>query len=141
MRHLRWLVLALLPACQAPLQPADIVEVQQEAWNAGDLERFVDLGYWKSPDLTFYSGGEVRRGFDELLERYRASYQAEGKEMGELAFSDAEVLMLDPANALVRGRWRLAFADGTTRGGLFTLLMHRLPGGWRIVHDHTSSEE
>jgi hypothetical protein len=31
--------------------------------------------------------------------------------------------------------------DGKEPHGLFTLLLRRLDGAWRIVHDHTSSGE
>ena len=31
--------------------------------------------------------------------------------------------------------------DGTKPGGLFTVILRRFPEGWKIVHDHTSSEE
>ena len=31
--------------------------------------------------------------------------------------------------------------DGTTPNGLFTLILRRIDGQWRIVHDHTSSEQ
>ena len=30
---------------------------QQAAWNRGDLDAFM-AGYWNSPDLTFFSGGQ-----------------------------------------------------------------------------------
>ncbi|RMH01741.1 MAG: nuclear transport factor 2 family protein [Planctomycetota bacterium] len=139
MRSFAAVALLLPAACAAAPQPADILAAQVEAWNAGDLEAFAAGGYWQSPELTIYSGGEVQRGFDAMLERYRATYGADPAGMGRLEFRDTEVLMLDPANALVRGRWRLEWPDGTTRGGLFTLLFHRFPEGWRIVHDHTSS--
>jgi hypothetical protein len=29
--------------------------------------------------------------------------------------------------------------DGKRPSGLFTLILRKLPEGWRIVHDHTSS--
>jgi uncharacterized protein YbdZ (MbtH family) len=32
-------------------------------------------------------------------------------------------------------------SDGKTPHGLFTLIVRRLPEGWRIVHDHTSAAE
>jgi hypothetical protein len=131
--------LLLLAACQAAPGPAELLDAQVETWNAGDLDGFVATGYWRSPELTFYSGDEVRLGYDGLLERYRASYGAPGAEMGRLSFEEVEVLRLDPVNALARGRWALEYADGSRRGGLFTLLLHRTPAGWRIVHDHTSS--
>jgi ketosteroid isomerase-like protein len=28
--------------------------------------------------------------------------------------------------------------DGSRPNGLFTLILRRLPAGWKIVHDHTS---
>jgi beta-aspartyl-peptidase (threonine type) len=72
------------------------------------------------------------------LERYRKRYQAEGREMGKLAFSELDIEMLGPDSALVRGRWQLV-TSAETLGGLFTLIVKKLPDGWRIVHDHTSA--
>ena len=51
------------------------------AWNHHDLEGFM-AGYWKSPDLTFFSGTTETHGWEPTLERYRARYQAEGHAMG-----------------------------------------------------------
>ena len=31
--------------------------------------------------------------------------------------------------------------DGTKPGGLFTVVLRRFSDGWKIVHDHTSSDE
>jgi len=38
-----------------------LLEEQAEAWNKGDLEGFMK-GYWKSPELTFYSGRNIEMG-------------------------------------------------------------------------------
>ncbi len=117
-----------------------VLDDQDAAWNRKDLEGFM-AGYWKSPDLRFYSGGDVRRGWDETLDRYRKRYQAEGKEkMGTLTFSDLEIEVLGPDVAFARGRWQLVM-EKEKPGGLFTLLLKKLPEGWRIVHDHTSVPE
>jgi ketosteroid isomerase-like protein len=37
------------------------------------------------------------------------------------------------------GRWRLT---GTPQAGsgVFSIVFERQPGGWRIIHDHTSSD-
>src|SRR5437899_6906193 len=43
---------------------------QIEAWNHGQIEGFMQ-GYWRSPDLTFYSGGTVTKGWEPTLQRYR----------------------------------------------------------------------
>jgi beta-aspartyl-peptidase (threonine type) len=136
-------VLAGLPgAGPAPGQAAreavqKVLDEQAAAWNKGDLEGFM-AGYWQSPDLTFFSGTKAERGWQATLARYRKRYQGEGKEMGRLTFREVRIDVLGPDAALVRGRWQLTLKNATP-GGLFTLIFRKLPGGWRIVHDHTSS--
>lgn len=115
-----------------------VMSAQEAAWNRGDLAAFMELGYWRSPELTFFSGGEVSRGFDEMLARYRRNYEAPGKERGTLAFTRLEVVPLTGDAAIARGRWDLDYAEKPDVGGLFTLALRLTPDGWRIVHDHTS---
>lgn len=115
-----------------------VLEKQVDAWNRGDLAGYME-GYWKSPDLTFFSGGNVVRGWEPTLARYRQRYQGEGKEMGKLDFFDLSVDQLGPEAAVVRGHWHLQMKNGQEPGGLFTLIVRKFPEGWRIVHDHTSA--
>jgi beta-aspartyl-peptidase (threonine type) len=117
-----------------------VLERQVADWNRGDLDGFLS-GYWKSPKVVFQSGGERFDGWEAMRERYRRRYQAEGRAMGRLEFSELDVEALGPQAALARGRWRLAMPDGTRPGGLFTVIFRKLPEGWKIVHDHTSVEE
>jgi ketosteroid isomerase-like protein len=95
-------------------------------------------GYWNSPNLVFTSGGRVQRGYRTLLERYRATYGKDA-ELGRLDFSELEVHALGHDAAWVLGRWRLA-RSADTLGGVFTLVLRRIDGGWKIVHDHTSGD-
>jgi ketosteroid isomerase-like protein len=114
---------------------------QVEAWNHGQLETFMQ-GYWQSPDLTFFSGATVTKGWEPTLQRYRQRYQSEGKEMGKLVFQDLSIDLLSRRAAVVTGRWQLTMSDGKQPHGLFTLVFKRMaPEGWRIVHDHTSAAE
>jgi len=116
-----------------------LLTAQQTAWNKGDLEGFM-AGYWKSAELRFYSGRDVQKGWQATYDRYKARYQSGDQDMGQLSFTD---LVLDPLGAdavLVRGRWKLVRKKDTP-DGLFTLLVRKLPEGWRIVHDHTSAGE
>ncbi|MBX3279506.1 MAG: nuclear transport factor 2 family protein [Acidobacteria bacterium] len=117
-----------------------VLDAQADAWNAGNLDEFM-AGYWNSPELTFYSGGDKLMGWEATIERYRRTYQAEGKEMGRLRFSDLDLQALGADVAVVRGRWQLTLSNGSTPGGLFTLIFHRFDHGWKIVHDHTSSAQ
>jgi beta-aspartyl-peptidase (threonine type) len=113
-----------------------LLDDQVKAWNNGDLAGFLS-GYWRSDDLTFYSGKDINRGWEATRTRYQKRYQAEGKEMGRLTFRDLDIEVLTPEVAWVRGRWQVVTSKETL-GGLFTLLVKKLPEGWRIVHDHTS---
>jgi beta-aspartyl-peptidase (threonine type) len=114
-----------------------VLDDQVTAWNKGDLEGFM-AGYWKSPELSFVSGKDKTRGWQATFDRYKKRYQSEGQEMGKLSFSELEIEPLCADSAYVRGRWKLERTKDMP-GGLFTLIFKKLPEGWRIVHDHTSS--
>lgn len=122
-----------------------VLRTQQDAWNHHDLEAFM-AGYWNSPDLTFFSGANESQGWQATLDRYRATYQSSGKEMGKLDFSDLRIEPLGPDAAFVRGVWQLTMAnektsDGKSPHGRFTLIFRKFPDGWKIIHDHTSAAE
>ncbi len=119
----------------AQAEVAALLAAQSDAWNAGDIEGFM-AGYWRSPDLRFASGGEVTRGFDETLARYRARYPDRAA-MGRLDFSDQEIIVLAGDAAIAHGRWRLERASGAV-SGLYTLVLRRIDGSWRIVSDTTT---
>jgi beta-aspartyl-peptidase (threonine type) len=58
--------------------------------------------------------------------------------MGKLAFTDLSVELLGADHALVKGRFRLTLKESAPTG-IFTLILRKLPEGWRIIHDHTSN--
>ncbi len=112
---------------------------QRGAWNRGDIEAFMQ-GYVRGPKLVFTSGSKIRRGWQETFERYKARYGEDSSSMGTLSFEILEIQSLGADGAVVLGRWGLAGLD-TPAGGVFSVVLERLPEGWRIVHDHTSSDE
>ncbi len=126
-------------ALQAAKEIRAVLDGQVAAWNRHDLEGFM-AGYWKSADLTFFSGATATKGWEPTLERYRQRYQANGAAMGKLEFSDLSVEELCPNAAFVRGHWHLTMPDGKEPHGLFTLVFRKFPEGWRIIHDHSSGE-
>jgi ketosteroid isomerase-like protein len=117
-----------------------VLDRQVADWNKGDLDGFL-AGYWNSPKVVFQSGGQRYDGWEAMRDRYRRRYQAEGRAMGRLAFSGLDVEPLGPEAVLARGRWQLTMPDGSTPGGLFTVIFRKFPEGWKIVHDHTSAYE
>ncbi len=116
-----------------------VLDQQVEAWNKGDLAGYMS-GYWKSEQLTFFSGGTVTHGWDATFERYKKRYGGNTSTMGKLDFSDLEIVPLGPQSAMARGHWHLVMSDGKEPHGLFTVIFRKFPEGWRIVHDHSSAE-
>ena len=115
-----------------------VLTAQQDAWNHGDVDRFL-IGYWHSPDLTFSGSSGISRGWDGVMARYKKSYPDRAT-MGHLDFSALEFRFLGRDVALVLGHWHLKRDKGDV-GGVFSLVWQRFPEGWRIVHDHTSADE
>ena len=120
----------------ATAQIRSVLRAQQDAWNRGDVDGFMN-GYGRSASTVFVSEDTIRRGWETVRERYRKKYSDRAK-MGTLAFSDLEIMLLSPDAGVVLGRWSLKRANDQPHGR-FTLIFKRLPEGWRIVHDHTSS--
>jgi beta-aspartyl-peptidase (threonine type) len=115
-----------------------VIQSQQEAWNRGDLESFMN-GYWRSDKTAFVTGGDVARGWQTVLDHYKAKY-SDREKMGTLTFSDLEITPLAPDSALVLGSWKLQLKNGNLHGKT-TLIFRRVPEGWRIVHDHSSAAQ
>ena len=138
----RYLSLLVLAACAHASfdEPAvrNVLLQQRDAWNRGDLEGYM-AGYAHSPDLVFTSGGKIRRGWDETYAKYKAKYGGDKAGMGHLDFEVVSVQKLGDSGAIVLGRWKLT--DTPNAGaGVFSVALEHRPEGWRIVHDHTSSD-
>jgi ketosteroid isomerase-like protein len=131
---------SLRSASNGKTKVEQVLRIQQNAWNRHDLDAFM-AGYWNSPELTFFSGANERHGWQETMNRYKATYDSPGHEMGKLDFSDLRIEMLGTDAAFVRGAWHLTMSDGKTPHGIFTLIFRKFPDGWRIIHDHTSAAE
>ncbi|SPE31255.1 conserved exported hypothetical protein [Candidatus Sulfopaludibacter sp. SbA3] len=138
---LRWLLLF----CCAPLLFAQsdairkMMDDSAEAWNRGDLPAFASY-YDDSPQTTFMGRDIVRGGTQAILERYRQAYPSR-EAMGTLVFSEIEVRPLAEGVALVTGRYELkrTASGGGAAWGRYTLIVRRTAGGWKIIHDHTTS--
>jgi uncharacterized protein (TIGR02246 family) len=119
----------------------DMLHRSAASWNAGDLEGFLD-DYWRSDELTFSGGTGVTRGWEDVRERYLRSYWAPGVSRDSLRFEGLAVTALGEDHALALGEYVLYRPDteevlaGT---GHFSLVLRRLDGQWRIIHDHTSA--
>ena len=134
------------PAAVAPVAAARteghaearaLLDAQVAAWNRHDLDGFL-AGYRKDEHVVFVTREGSSRGFQELEQRYRKSYNAPEK-FGELRFENLDFTTVDPDSVVARGTWRL-LRDRDTPHGRFVLVVCRLAEGWRIVSDFTTVE-
>jgi ketosteroid isomerase-like protein len=117
-------------------QIQSVLQAQQDSWNRSDVDGFMN-GYARSASTVFISEDTITRGWQTVRDRYKQKYSNRAK-MGTLSFSDLEITLLSSDSAVASGRWRLKRANDQPHGR-FTLILKRLPEGWRIVHDHTSA--
>jgi uncharacterized protein (TIGR02246 family) len=145
----RLLALGLLILCVPLAAAADtaattaarnVLAVQRDAWNRGDIDAFMQ-GYARSDTIRFAGGDRFNYGWQATLESYRKGYP-NAAAMGKLDFELVEVRELSPDVVYVFGKWHLT-RDGDASDkaphGLFTLIVERANGVWAITRDHTSA--
>jgi ketosteroid isomerase-like protein len=128
----------LLLAASPEQEIRKALDRQVEDWNRGDIAAFMN-GYEESEEITFLGRSGLVRGWKATLERYKRTYSNRDA-MGTLRFSELNVRLLSGEIAIVTGRFDLDrnAAGGGPANGRFTVVMKKMPRGWRIVHDHTS---
>jgi uncharacterized protein (TIGR02246 family) len=109
-------------------------------WNRGDLDAFV--ADYLSGDTTTYVGGRgILRGTPPIRAAYAPRF-APGGVRDSLSFVLLDVDPLAPDVVNVIARYVLARhvvgRDSVTATGPTSLVMRRVEGRWRIVHDHSS---
>jgi uncharacterized protein (TIGR02246 family) len=155
MRASTYLLAIALAACRpggrpatAPSPDADqvgltrqmVVQLERAAsdWNRGDLEGFLS-DYAPESTTTFIDGRRARHGFDFIRDNYAPRF-APGARRDSLHFEEVEARWLSPTLALVTARYILQRGGATSASGPFTLVMERRSEGWKILHDHSSSD-
>ncbi len=112
-----------------------VLETQRLAWNAGNVERFMD-GYWQSDSLMFIGKSGVTYGWQNTLNNYKRGYP-DTAAMGKLNFTILQVKRLSDSYYFVVGKWHLTLSAGN-EGGHFTLVFRKIKNTWVIVADHSS---
>ena len=135
------------PQAPARTPPADpqvdsaikaVLQRQAADWNRGDLDAFAQ-GYKHAPDILFMGGNTIRRGYEQMLARYKQSYP-DREHMGVLTFSELEVQPLHPQFATATGHFHLerTAAGGGNADGFFLLVLEKTAQGWKVVRDDTT---
>ena len=116
-------------------QIISILKIQDEAWNIGDINGFMET-YWKHDSLMFIGKSGVTYGWQNTLNNYKKGYP-DTTAMGKLNFTLIDIKKLSRKYYHVVGKWHLKRSIGDLQGH-FTLLMQKIKGKWYIIADHSS---
>jgi hypothetical protein len=114
-----------------------LLDKQVAAWNAGNLEKFMET-YWNSDRLVFVGSRGPTYGWQATLNNYKKGYPDKAA-MGNLEFKILDISKIDRKTVFVIGRFVLTREIGNLSGH-FTLNIQKVKGEWMIVSDHSSSE-
>lgn len=117
---------------------ASMLEASAAAWNRGDLEAFMS-DYERSTETTYIGSSGRLVGWEAIRDRYAPAF-APGAERDSLRFEALRVRQLGQRHALATARFVLHRDGRVTGSGPFTLVLLRVEGRWRIIHDHSSSD-
>ena len=109
-----------------------VLSEQTKAWNAHDLEGFME-GYWKSDSLKFYGSNGLTLGWDKTLENYKKGYPTPA-ESGVLTFVINDISQIEPQAYWVMGEYHLERERGNA-DGVFLIIFKYIEGEWKIVAD------
>ena len=116
----------------------ELLDKQVEAWNKGNLKKFMDT-YWKSEDLIFVGSKGVTYGWQRTFDNYKQNYPNK-RSMGNLQFNILDIRKIDKRSIFVVGRFFLT-RNSTNVEGHFTLVVQKKGRKWLIVSDHSSVDQ
>jgi uncharacterized protein (TIGR02246 family) len=128
------------PTALDPARLTEVLDLQfqqaRDAWNRGDLDTFLTL---YAEDATFVDGRRPQRGIAWIRANYTPAF-APGASRDSLEIKELTARPLSTTLALVTARYVLYRGAQTTQSGPFTVIMEERTDGWKILHDHSSSD-
>lgn len=140
-KRINLLLAGLLMAVAAMSQSGDeaairkILNDQQAAWNAGNLDQFM-VGYWDNDSLMYIGRSGITYGYRQTLATYKKNY-GDTARMGKFTSTIVHMKRLSKDAWFVVGKWYLKRSIGDA-SGYYTLVFRRIGGNWVIVADHSS---
>lgn len=109
-----------------------VLKMQQDAWNKGDIEGFMQ-GYIKSDSLKFYGSSGLTHGWQNTLENYKKGYPTK-EHTGNLSFTIDAMTQIDEGSYYVMGQFHLVREAGNANG-VFLIIFRKIEGQWKIIAD------
>ena len=141
MKKINLILAVILLINTAFAQSKDELEIRNSlhhqtiAWNANDMERFMQP-YWHNDSLMFIGKSGITYGWQKTLDNYKRNYP-DAAAVGKLDYTILHVKRLSVLYYSVVGKWHLARTIGDL-SGYFTLLFKKINNHWLIISDHSS---
>jgi uncharacterized protein (TIGR02246 family) len=125
-------------AADAEKEVYDQIVRMVDAWNRHDIDGYLD-GFVRTGDVVVVVEGETVRGWDLLSKAYHGGYP-NPEEMGTVTLDRMQVQMLAPDLAFVLSWYTIRFPK-KSQFGTDSIVMKKMPEGWRELISHTSFVE
>jgi len=121
-----------------PSEISQKLHIQEEAWNAGNIDQFMSQAYWENDSLMFIGSQGLTFGYNQTLANYHKSYPS-AEAMGQLTFDVLQWRPLGKSHGLLIGAWHLERGgEHSNLHGHFSLTWAYLNNDWVIIADHSS---
>jgi len=121
-------------------QPKDVKDIialmrkEEEVWNNGDIEGYVNLYAPEDSTRMIYGSGAVY-GKDRILAFYKKYWPKE--RMGHLTLTHDSIERLSKNYYYVSGFFNVSYPDSKPVKGRFSGLMKKIKGKWYLYTDHS----
>ena len=109
-----------------------VLKMQQDAWNKGDLEGFMQ-GYIKSDSLKFYGSRGLTNGWQNTLDNYKKGYPTK-EHTGNLTFTIDALTKIEEGSYYMMGQFHLV-RDAGNANGVFLIIFRKIEGEWKVIAD------
>ena len=112
----------------------NLMRQEEEVWNKGDIEGYVNLYAPGDSTRMIYSSG-VTHGKDSILAFYKKYWPKE--RMGQLTLTHDSIEKISRKFYYVSGYFNVALPSGKQAKGRFSGLVKKIKGKWYLYTDHS----
>jgi uncharacterized protein (TIGR02246 family) len=112
-----------------------IIQQEEEVWNRGDIEGYVQFYAPGDSARMIYSSG-ITYGRDSILAFYKKYWPKD--KMGHLTLDQSTFEKISDTVYFVTGRFTVLIPDGRKVTGRYSSLMKKINGRWYIYTDHSA---
>lgn len=113
-----------------------LMRTEEEVWNRGDIDAYVDLYAPGDSTRMIYNGGSgITRGKDSILAFYKKYWPKE--KMGHLTLQQDGIEKISNHYYYVSGFFAVSYPSGKAVKGRFSGLVKKIKGKWYLYTDHS----